>query len=302
LIVYSIAEISVANYTVNITSDGKGNWTVNNTHVPELVNVSVVKVWDDNENSDNVRPNSIHVELYANGIKLYECTLNSDNGWKYSFDNLSKYNNGSLINYSVKEEEIANYVMTITNDSYDFTIVNSHIRPDMTVRKISNNQSVEVGQQVSFTIVVKNTGNMDLTGVYVIDDDYTSGLVYDHFVDSTSKWIFEGNGKWTYSDILKVGQEAKFDVVFNTTSIGFKINNVTAGNNITNKTVNSTNTTKVVNKTKPVPPSPEPPSPVPPKEDVPHKSVESKEHVTGNPLLMLLFALIIPFVRTKRKN
>jgi hypothetical protein len=182
----------------------------------------------------------------------------------------------------------------------------------MTVRKISNNETVKVGEQVSFTIVVKNTGGCDLTGVYVIDDDYTTGLVYDHFVDSTGKWTFEGNGKWTYNDVLGIGEEAQFDVVFNTTSVGFKVNNVTAGNNITNETVNSTNNTTVVNKTvppepeppEPEPPVPVPPQPVPPSPEVP--SVPSKEipdkHATGNPIFVLLLVLFTLSVNISRRK
>ena len=172
---------------------------------------------------------------------------------------------------------------------------------NMTVRKISNNESVKVGEQVSFTIIVKNTGGCDLTGVYVVDNDYSSGLVYDHFVDSTNKWSYEGNGKWTFNDVLGIGQEAGFDVIFNTTSVGVKINNVTAGNNITNETVNSTNKTNVTNET--VPPEEEvPPTPqAPPKHEIPPKAVEG--HQTGNPLLALLMALIAAvFIPRRRKQ
>ena len=46
-IVYLVNETAVENYTAVIISDGNGNWTINNTHVPELVNVTVVKVWTD---------------------------------------------------------------------------------------------------------------------------------------------------------------------------------------------------------------------------------------------------------------
>jgi hypothetical protein len=183
----------------------------------------------------------------------------------------------------------------------------------MTVRKISNNKTVKVGEQVSFTIVVKNNGGCDLTGVYVIDDDYTTGLVYDHFVDSSNKWTFEGNGKWTYNDVLGIGEEAQFDVVFNTTSVGFKVNNVTAGNNITNKTVNSTNNTTVVNKT--VPPKPDVPEPVPPEPEipepetptpeipgVPNEPVVPKAHATGNPFIAVILALLAMGLVPKRRK
>ena len=65
VIVYRVNETEVDNYTAVIISDGAGNWTINNTHVIELVNVTVVKVWTDNGNQDGVRPANVTVLLYA---------------------------------------------------------------------------------------------------------------------------------------------------------------------------------------------------------------------------------------------
>ncbi|WP_458456535.1 right-handed parallel beta-helix repeat-containing protein, partial [Methanobrevibacter sp.] len=60
---YTITEVPIKGYNSTIRTDGKGNWTVKNTHVPELVNVSVVKVWNDADNQDGVRADNVTVQL-----------------------------------------------------------------------------------------------------------------------------------------------------------------------------------------------------------------------------------------------
>ena len=119
------------------------------------------------------------------------------------------------------------------------------ISPNMTIEKISNNQTVEVGEKVSFTITVKNTGDCNLTGVYITDKDYSDGLTYDSFVDSTGKWSFDGKDTWNYDGELEVGESASIEIIFVASTAGEKVNTAIAGNNITNDTVNSTNTTNV---------------------------------------------------------
>lgn len=52
--------------------------------------VSVNKVWNDSENQDGIRPDSVKAELYANNKKVQEFALNADNGWTKTFSNLNK--------------------------------------------------------------------------------------------------------------------------------------------------------------------------------------------------------------------
>ena len=71
----------------------------------EIMDVNVEKVWDDNNNRDGKRPDSIRVELYKNGTKTNQTrVLNENNNWKDTFTGLEKYNsNGTEIDYSIEE-------------------------------------------------------------------------------------------------------------------------------------------------------------------------------------------------------
>ena len=192
----------------------------------------------------------------------------------------------------------------VTNDTTVHVIT-----PNMAVEKLTLNKTVIVGEKVGFVIVVKNTGECNLTGVYVIDSDYAEGLEYDNFVDETGKWSYEGNGKWIYNDALGIGESAKLTIVFKALTEGFKVNNVTAGNNITNDTVNSTNTTNVtVEPTQNETDVPDNETEVPENEtDVPENiTVDHKAKIdakaTGNPLVVLIVVLVGLVLGSRRRK
>jgi len=94
----------VSNVNANGGVDGKNQ-----------TKVSVIKEWDDNNNSARLRPDSIKVQLYANGLLTGKAvTLNSANNWQYTWSGLVKNAKGSRIAYTVKEVSIPNGYRGIT--------------------------------------------------------------------------------------------------------------------------------------------------------------------------------------------
>ncbi|MDD6299303.1 Cna B-type domain-containing protein, partial [Hornefia butyriciproducens] len=72
--------------------------------------VSVSKSWNDAQNQDGIRPDSVRVKLYADGEAVKDAdgkdltiTLSADNGWKSSFKGLPRYNGEKEIQYTVEE-------------------------------------------------------------------------------------------------------------------------------------------------------------------------------------------------------
>ena len=95
-----------------------------------LVNKSVTKVWDDNNNQDGIRPAEIKVQLYANGTPVgNETVLNEDNAWTYTFTELPQFENSKEIEYTVKEINIPNgYTNHITIDENgNIVVTNTHV-------------------------------------------------------------------------------------------------------------------------------------------------------------------------------
>ncbi len=248
VIVYTINELSIEAYDVVVANETAYDWYVTNNHTPEVTELNVTKVWDDNDDQDGIRPVSVIVELYADGVKVNETTLSADNDWKFTFPNLPVNKDGKVIVYTIVEVPVEGYTVNITNaTAYDWTVTNNHTHiniPNMTVQKIANDNLVYVGNTTSFTIVVTNNGECNLSNVIVNDTDYSQGLVYaDKYDNSTREWTYDGNSHWTLVGDLEVGQSAEFTVYFNVTLNGTLVNNVTATSNLTNETNSSNNTT-----------------------------------------------------------
>ncbi|MBR5800681.1 MAG: Cna B-type domain-containing protein [Lachnospiraceae bacterium] len=120
-IVYTITEDEVADYDSEV--DG---YNVTNTHEPETTEVTVLKKWKDENDKDGLRPDSIKVQLLADGEEIGEpVVLNKANKWTYTWTDLPKYKDGVEITYTVKEiSKVKGYTTTYSEDT--FTITNTH--------------------------------------------------------------------------------------------------------------------------------------------------------------------------------
>ena len=132
LITYSIDEEKVAGYDKVTTRTTNGpDYNLTNKHEPEKTSVKVTKAWNDANNQDGVRPDSVKVKLLADGVETDKTvTLTKENNWKGSFDNLDKYKTGKVgqeIQYTVKEEAVENgYVGVVTGSmAAGFNITNT---------------------------------------------------------------------------------------------------------------------------------------------------------------------------------
>ena len=101
--------------------DSKGA-TATITDKKAVTTVSGTKTWKDNDDQDGKRPDSIKVNLLANGKVVQSKTVKSSDNWKYSFTNLPEFENGKKITYTVTEDAVAGYTSTV--DGYNVT--NNH--------------------------------------------------------------------------------------------------------------------------------------------------------------------------------
>ena len=170
--------------------------------------------------------------------------------------------------------------------------------PKLSVQKISNNELVHPGDEVSFDIVVRNVGEYDCTGVYIVDNEYSKGLVYDYYVDPTDSWIYRGNNRWDYNKVLKVGEESTIILFFlvKTNKVGLLNNTVFVGNNMTNETEYSTNHTNV---TKPNETFKDNDTN---KTNKTHHKKRINKNATGNPLYALTLVITTLGVITSRRR
>ena len=148
---YTVVEDDVEGYKTNIVGNAKQEYIIVNTHEVDKTSIEVTKVWDDNEDQDGVRPESVVINLVANNVVLEKqsVTLNEENNWSAKFDGLDKKANGTDIKYSVVESKVPNdYEANIsvdTNNPNKFIVTNKHTTDEtsITIRKSwddANNQ------------------------------------------------------------------------------------------------------------------------------------------------------------------
>ena len=78
-IVYTVEEAGkIAGYDTVISGEAKTGYVITNSHTPELTKISGEKIWDDGNNQDGKRPESITVNLFANGEKIDSKEVKAD--------------------------------------------------------------------------------------------------------------------------------------------------------------------------------------------------------------------------------
>ena len=109
---YTVKEVAVKEYKTTISDLKDGKYTITNKHTPLKTAVKGKKIWDDANNKDGIRPDSITVALLANGKEtgktatVTKATALSDNEWAFEFTELDRYKDGQEIKYTVKEVDV----------------------------------------------------------------------------------------------------------------------------------------------------------------------------------------------------
>ena len=120
-ITYRVVEETVPEYDTEYEISDNGV-EIYNHHTPEKVSVEGSKTWNDEENQDGKRPESITVRLFADGTEVTSKIVTANDNWSWSFTGLDKYNSGTEIVYTISEDTVADYT-TVVN-GYDVT--NTH--------------------------------------------------------------------------------------------------------------------------------------------------------------------------------
>ena len=212
---YTVQEENIDGYTPSYSGEGTSNITITNTHVPERTQVAVTKEWNDMDDLDDLRPSSITVTLYKNGTSTGQTlTLSSANNWTGTFTNLYKYENGKIIDYTVKENTISNYTVQINkNESTDgnisYTIKNTHEPHYDGYVEITGKAWIDgaSGKEQVMNGTFGDDVDTVLSGVKVILKDENGKAIKSTYTDE--------NGKFTRTDYAITDKDGNYTIRVN---------------------------------------------------------------------------------------
>ena len=213
-ITYSITEDAVAEYTTKV--DG---YNVTNSYTPGKTSVTVTKSWDDANNQDGKRPDTIKVQLYGDGVKVGgEVELKKATGWTHTWNDLPEKKAGKTIKYTVKEVGTVEGYETSYNDANhgNIIITNKHA-PEKT--KVEGEKTWDDADDQDGKRPEEITVNLLKNGA--------------KFKSVTVKPDADGNWKYEFTDLDKYenGEEIKYTVTedtvkdYNFSSEGYNIKN-----------------------------------------------------------------------------
>ena len=139
-------------YKDEVSGDATKGFTVKNTHTPEKTSATVIKVWDDNDDEAEIRPQELTVTLLADGKDTGKTVTLKGKDWTGTIPDLPKYADGKAISYTWSEPKIENY----TQDSN----VTKDTQTTITNKKFSD-------------IEVTLKGTKELTGRDLKDGEFT---------------------------------------------------------------------------------------------------------------------------------
>ena len=196
---YTVTEEAVAEYEATIT-----DFTITNKYAPKEIDYKVTKVWNDANNQDGKRPESVTVQLYKKvgnadpvAVEGKKLTLTAkektdDNTWVASFTNLPQYEAGKEITYSIKEVDVpAGYEASVTGQ-----VVTNTYNPETVV--------------LSGTKVWKDNNNQDGKRTRSVKVQILNGdkVVQEIEVSEATGWKFESKALPKYEN----GKEIKYTV------------------------------------------------------------------------------------------
>ena len=185
--------------TVEYSSDGTANSTTfTNVYTPAKTQVPVKKVWNDSDNQDGKRPESITVKLLADGVETGQTReLNAANNWQAIFTDLDADKGGTPIAYTIEEVSVAEYESKVTGDATTgFTITNSYTpgKTQVPVKKVWNDADNQDGKRPT-SVTVK-----------LLADGQDTGKTLE--LNKENNW----SGSFTDLDVNKAGKAIKYTI------------------------------------------------------------------------------------------
>lgn len=160
---FTLSALGSATATVSTTG---GSATVTNNYTQNTTSINVEKKWGGDDDYTDLRPESITVQLLADGTAVSgkTLTLNAGSSWKGTFADLPTHKDGQEITYTVQEVNVSGYKSEVSgNATTGFTITNTAKWSNedaitgamLTIKKVDSADSTKLLSGAKFTLTDK---------------------------------------------------------------------------------------------------------------------------------------------------
>lgn len=117
------------------------------TNTVEMTAVFGKKTWNDDNDSQNKRPNRITINLLRGDAQIDSMTVTADDGWKWSFDNLPAKNpaNGNDYVYTITEGDVTDYTGVVKGTNVTNTLTGEYGVGAVSFTKVWDDQGDKFG-------------------------------------------------------------------------------------------------------------------------------------------------------------
>ncbi len=243
-IIYTLTEEEVTDYTSKVgeltLKEGETDVyevEITNTHEPETISLTLVKEWEDADNQDGIRPDSVALQLTGTDSSSQDVTLSATEGWRTTVNDLPKYavgKEGELVTYAVTENAITlpdghdgeeGYTTTyapetgVTGEDGTITITNSHIPATVDVSgtktwEDNSNQDGKRPKSITVNLLADN-------------EKVDSAEVIESSADAEGNWTYSFTDLPKYKSGTKITYTVTEDAVseYTTAYDGYTITN-----------------------------------------------------------------------------
>lgn len=197
---YTLQATKVEGYDLTIEGSGADGLVLKYTHKVKAVDVTATVKWADGENQDGIRPNTVNLQLKADGENVGDAiVVNANSNWTKTWSGLAEYKAGKKVVYTVEAPGIrSEYTVEITGDAATgFTVTATHVPEEA---------------EVKASVVWDDADNQD-----GIRPEAVEAEIYAGDVSNSKKVRLTADNNWTASfgkmELKKDGQEIKYTLV-----------------------------------------------------------------------------------------
>ncbi len=101
----------------DISGDMETGFVITSTYELATIDLAGTVTWNDDDNANNTRPESVMIHVLADGEEVDSVTVTADDDWTWSLEGLPRYADGAEIEYTITQDAVPGYTTEV--DGYN---------------------------------------------------------------------------------------------------------------------------------------------------------------------------------------